>query len=43
MEVTADVSGTIVRVIAEDGVAVEYGQPLFEIRRAEGAETSEDV
>ena len=30
-EIEADRSGTIVRVLAENGQAVEYGQPLFVI------------
>jgi acetyl-CoA carboxylase biotin carboxyl carrier protein len=30
-EIEADKSGTIVRVLAENGAAVEYGQPLFVI------------
>ncbi len=42
-EVTTDVSGTIARVLAEDGSAVEYGQPLFEIHLAEGADQSENA
>ncbi len=40
-DVTTDVSGAIVRVLAEDGSAVEYGQPLFEIRLVEGADEGE--
>ena len=28
-EIEADKSGTIVRVLCENGQAVEYGQPLF--------------
>lgn len=40
-DVTTDVSGVIVRVLAEDGSAVEYGQPLFEIRLVEGADEGE--
>jgi acetyl-CoA carboxylase biotin carboxyl carrier protein len=30
-EIEADVAGTIVAILAEDGSAVEYGQPLFRI------------
>ena len=30
-EIEADKSGTIVRVLGENGQAVEYGQPLFVI------------
>jgi acetyl-CoA carboxylase biotin carboxyl carrier protein len=30
-EIEADVSGTIVGVLVEDGAPVEYGQPLFKI------------
>ena len=30
-EIEADKSGTITKVLAEDGQAVEYGQPLFTI------------
>jgi acetyl-CoA carboxylase biotin carboxyl carrier protein len=30
-EIEADVSGTVVGILAEDGVSVEYGQPLFKI------------
>jgi acetyl-CoA carboxylase biotin carboxyl carrier protein len=30
-EIEADKSGTIVRVLAENGAAVEFGQPLFVI------------
>ena len=30
-EIEADVAGTIVGVLAEDGAPVEYGQPLFKI------------
>ena len=40
-DVTTDVSGAIVRVLAEDGSAVEYGQPLVEIRLVEGADEGE--
>lgn len=31
-EIKADVSGTIVEILATDGQAVEYGQPLFRVR-----------
>ncbi len=30
-EIESDVSGTVVRVLVENGQAVEYNQPLFEI------------
>jgi acetyl-CoA carboxylase biotin carboxyl carrier protein len=30
-EIEADKTGTIVRVLGENGQAVEYGQPLFVI------------
>ena len=30
-EIEADVAGTIVAILAEDGAPVEYGQPLFKI------------
>jgi acetyl-CoA carboxylase biotin carboxyl carrier protein len=30
-EIEADIAGTIVGVLAEDGAPVEYGQPLFKI------------
>jgi acetyl-CoA carboxylase biotin carboxyl carrier protein len=30
-EIEADVSGTVKAVLAENGQAVEYGQPLFVI------------
>jgi acetyl-CoA carboxylase biotin carboxyl carrier protein len=30
-EIEADVSGTVVSILVEDGMAVEYGQPLFKI------------
>jgi acetyl-CoA carboxylase biotin carboxyl carrier protein len=33
-EIEADVSGEVVRVLAENGQPVEYGQPLFSIRPA---------
>ena len=42
-DVTTDVSGMIVRVLAEDGSAVEYGQALVEIRPAEGADEGESA
>ncbi len=31
-EIEADISGTVVGVLAEDGSVVEFGQPLFKIR-----------
>ncbi|WP_232696093.1 acetyl-CoA carboxylase biotin carboxyl carrier protein [Brevibacillus daliensis] len=31
-EITADVSGEIVKVLVEDGSLVEYGQPLFLVK-----------
>ncbi len=31
-EIESDYSGEVVKVLAENGKAVEYGQPLFEIR-----------
>jgi biotin carboxyl carrier protein len=37
-EVTSDVAGTIAGILVEDGSAVEYGQPLFEVRPGEGGE-----
>jgi acetyl-CoA carboxylase biotin carboxyl carrier protein len=30
-EIEADVSGTVVGILVEDGASVEYGQPLFKI------------
>jgi acetyl-CoA carboxylase biotin carboxyl carrier protein len=33
-EIEADVGGVVVGVLAEDGAAVEYGQPLFKIAPA---------
>jgi acetyl-CoA carboxylase biotin carboxyl carrier protein len=30
-EIEADVSGTVTAILVEDGMAVEYGQPLFKI------------
>lgn len=32
-EIESEVSGKIVKVLVEDGVAVEYGTPLFEIEQ----------
>ncbi|MCI8444168.1 MAG: acetyl-CoA carboxylase biotin carboxyl carrier protein [Clostridia bacterium] len=32
-EIESEVSGKIVKVLLEDGVAVEYGTPLFEIEQ----------
>ncbi len=31
-EIEADMAGTIVGILVEDGSSVEYGQPLFKIR-----------
>lgn len=33
-EITSDVNGEVVEVLAESGSPVEYGQPLFKIRKA---------
>jgi biotin carboxyl carrier protein len=33
-EIEADVAGTVIGVLAEDGAPVEYGQPLFKIAPA---------
>jgi acetyl-CoA carboxylase biotin carboxyl carrier protein len=33
-EVKAPAAGEIVAVLAEDGEMVEYGQPLFQLKRA---------
>lgn len=33
-EIKAEVTGTITAILAENGKAVEYGQPLFKIRPA---------
>jgi acetyl-CoA carboxylase biotin carboxyl carrier protein len=30
-EIEADLGGTITAILVEDGMAVEYGQPLFKI------------
>jgi len=30
-EIEADVAGTVIAILAEDGASVEYGQPLFKI------------
>ena len=30
-EIEADISGTVIGILAEDGAPVEYGQPLFKI------------
>ncbi len=30
-EIEADIAGTVVGILVEDGMAVEYGQPLFKI------------
>ncbi len=37
-DITAPECGTVVRILADDGSAVEYGQPLVELRPKEGAE-----
>ena len=37
-DVTAPACGTVVRFMADDGSAVEYGQPLVEIRPREGVD-----
>lgn len=31
-EIESDYSGTVIKILAENGKAVEYGQPLFEIK-----------
>ena len=31
-EITAEVSGTIVKILVENGQPVEYGQPLFGVK-----------
>jgi acetyl-CoA carboxylase biotin carboxyl carrier protein len=31
-EIKAEVSGTVVKILAKNGEAVEYGQPLFKVR-----------
>ena len=31
-EIKAETSGTIARILAEDGKPVQYGQPLFELK-----------
>lgn len=33
-EIHADVTGTVVKILASNGQAVEYGQPLFMVRPA---------
>ena len=33
-EIEADVDGTIVEILVENGQPVEYGQPLFQIEQA---------
>jgi acetyl-CoA carboxylase biotin carboxyl carrier protein len=33
-EIEADIAGTVVAIMADDGAAVEYGQPLFKIAPA---------
>jgi len=30
-EIEADVAGTVIAILADDGASVEYGQPLFKI------------
>jgi acetyl-CoA carboxylase biotin carboxyl carrier protein len=37
-DITAPECGTVVRILADDGSAVEYGQPLMELRPKEGAD-----
>jgi acetyl-CoA carboxylase biotin carboxyl carrier protein len=32
-EVQADQGGEIIEILVEDSVSVEYGQPLFKIRK----------
>jgi len=32
-EIEAEVSGTIVEILVEDGDLVEYGQPLFRVKK----------
>ena len=31
-EIKAETSGTIARILVEDGKPVQYGQPLFELK-----------
>jgi acetyl-CoA carboxylase biotin carboxyl carrier protein len=31
-EIQAEVKGTIIEVLVENGTSVEYGQPLFKVR-----------
>jgi biotin carboxyl carrier protein len=33
-EIHAEVSGRIVEILVEDGQPVEYGQPLFKVKKA---------
>ena len=33
-EIHSEISGKIVEILAEDGQAVEYGQPLFKVKKA---------
>jgi acetyl-CoA carboxylase biotin carboxyl carrier protein len=33
-EIKAEVSGTVTKVLVETGQAVEFGQPLFEVKEA---------
>ncbi|MGQ9730929.1 MAG: acetyl-CoA carboxylase biotin carboxyl carrier protein [Candidatus Zipacnadales bacterium] len=42
-DVTAPACGTVIRILADDGSAVEYGQPLIELRPKEGIEESGQV
>ena len=37
-DITAPECGTVVGILADDGSAVEYGQPLMELRPKEGAD-----
>lgn len=33
-EIQAEMKGSILEVLVENGVSVEYGQPIFKIKRA---------
>ena len=33
-EIQAEVKGTITEILAEDGDAIEFGQPLFKYKKA---------
>ena len=33
-EIKADISGKIVEILVQDAEAVEYGQPLFKVKRS---------